>query len=106
IDEAEHKREVELKKQSLEDKKKVLQDEVKSVENTAKEEREKLEKSYKQIEVAFDEHSINLIALASTMSKGMFEEFQKNYLIPLENALQNADYGSVDRILGGVDDFA
>ncbi|MDU5081223.1 phage tail tape measure protein [uncultured Tissierella sp.] len=106
IDEAEHKREVDLKKQSLEDKKKVLQDEVKSVEDTAREEREKLDKSYKQIEIAFDEHSINLIALASTMSKGMFEEFQKNYLIPLENALRNADYGSVDNILGGVDDFA
>lgn len=106
IDEAEHKREVDLKKQSLEDKKKVLEDEVKAVEDNAREEREKLEKSYKQIEVVFDEHSVNLIALASTMSKDMFEEFQNNYLIPLENALKNADYGSIDSILSGVDDFA
>ncbi|OZV12345.1 phage tail tape measure protein [Tissierella sp. P1] len=105
IDEAEHKREVDLKKQSLEDKKKVLQDEVKSVEDTAREEREKLDKSYKQIEIAFDEHSINLIALASTMSKGMFEEFQKNYLIPLENALRDGDYNSIGSIVDGINDY-
>ncbi|TCU72848.1 TP901 family phage tail tape measure protein [Tissierella praeacuta] len=106
IDEEEHKREVELKKQSLEDKKKVLHDEVKSIDDTAKAQREKWEKSYKKIEIAFDEHSIDMIALASTMSKGMFEEFQKNYLIPLESALKNADYDSIGNILDGVDDFA
>jgi TP901 family phage tail tape measure protein len=105
IDEAEHKREVDLKKQSLEDKKKVLQDEVKSVEDTAREEREKLDKSYKQIEIAFDEHSINLIALASTMSQGMFEEFQKNYLIPLENALRDGNYDSIGSIVDGINDY-
>lgn len=106
IDEEEHKREVELKRQSLEDKRKILQDEVKSIDETARLEREKWDKSYKEIEISFDDHSINMIALASTMSKGMFEEFQKNYLIPLENALRDGDYGSIDRIVGGIDDFA
>ena len=106
IDEEEHRREVELKKQSLEDKKKILQDEVDSIDETAKKEREKWEKSYKEIEIAFDEHSIDMIALASAMWSGIYDEFEKNYLIPLENALRNADYGSVESILGGIDDFA
>lgn len=106
IDEAEHKREVELQKQGLEDKKKIAQDEIKTIEEKAKEEIETAKESYSLVEIAFDEHSIDMIALASTMSKGMFEEFEKNYLIPLENALRNADYGSIGGILDGVDDFA
>lgn len=106
IDEEEHKREVELKRQSLEDKRKILQDEVKSIDETARLEREKWEKSYKEIEISFDDHSVNMIALASTMSKEMYEEFKKNYLIPLENALKNAEYHKIGDILEGVDDFA
>lgn len=106
IDEEEHKREVELKRQGLEDKKKVLQDEIRSVDDTAKEEKEKWEKSYKEIEIAFDDHSINMIAYASTMSKGMFEEFQNNYLIPLEEALRSGDYGLARDIASGIDDYA
>ena len=106
IDEEEHKREVELKKQGLNDKKKVLEDEIKSVDDAAKKEKEKWEKSYKQIEIRFDDHSINMIALASAMSKGMYEEFKKNYLDKIESALKSGDYGSIERILDDVDDFA
>lgn len=106
IDEEEHDREVELKKQSLEDKKKVLQDEVKSIDDTAKKEREKWEKSYKQIEITFDEHSINMIALAATMSQGMYEEFKKNYLDKIEEALESGDYESIGGIISGAEDFA
>ena len=106
IDEEEHKREVELKKQGLEDKKKVLQDENKAIDEAAKTEREKWEKSYKQIEIAFDEHSIDMIALASTMSKGMYDEFKKNYLDKIEEALKSGDYGSIESTLSGVDSFA
>lgn len=117
IDEANHKREVQLQKDSLEEKKQNAQDEIRNEEDKLKEKIEDIEKatkrevelaenSYKEIEIAFDEHSIDMIALASTMSEGMFDEFKKNYLIPLENALRNADYGTVDSILGGIDDFA
>ena len=100
------KREVELKKQELNDKKKVLEDEIKSVDDAAKKEKEKWEKSYKQIEIRFDDHSINMIALASAMSKGMYEEFKRNYLDKIESALKSGDYGSIERILDDVDDFA
>ena len=106
IDEEEHKREVELKKQGLEDKKKVLQDENKAIDDAAKNEKDKWEKSYKQIEIAFDEHSIDMIALASTMSKGMYDEFKKNYLDKIEEALKSGDYGSVESTLSEVDSFA
>jgi TP901 family phage tail tape measure protein len=106
IDEEEHNREVELKKQGLEDKKKVLQDEIKSIDDTAKKEREKWEKSYKQIEIRFDDHSINMIALASAMSKGMFDEFKRNYLDKIEDAIKSGDYDSIGGILDGVDDYA
>lgn len=106
IDEEEHKREVDLKKQSLEDKKKILEDETKDVDDNAKRQKEKWEKSYKKIEIAFDEHSIDMIALASAMSEGMYEEFKKNYLDKIESALKSGDYGSIERILDDVDDFA
>lgn len=105
IDEEEHKREVDLKRQTLEDKKKVLQDEVQAIDDTAKDEREKLEKSYKRIEVAFDDHSTNIVALASTMSKEAYEQWLNNYIIPLQNALANNDYGMANWIFGDLNDF-
>ena len=106
IDETEHDREVELKKQGLEDKKKVLQDETNAIDDAAKTEKEKWEKSYKQIEIVFDEHSIDMIALASTMSKEMYDEFKENYLDKIEEALKSGDYSSIESTLGGVDSFA
>lgn len=106
IEEEERKYAVDLRRQELEDKKKIAQEEIRNIDDKAKEEKEKLKKAYSEIEIAFDEHSINMIALAATMWSGAYEEFEKHYLIPLENALRNADYGSVESILSGVDDFA
>lgn len=97
---------LELKRQELEDQKKMAQDEIDNIEAKANEEKEKLEAAYQEIEKAFNGHSINLISLASAMSKGMYDEFEKNYLIPLQNALRNADYGTISNILSGIDDFA
>lgn len=109
IDETEHKREIELKKQGLEDKKKVAQDEIKSIEETAKEERDKWEKSYKLVEKSFDDHSTNIVALASTMSKDAYEEWEKNYLTPLQNALSSgnlSDFESaIPKLQGSIQDL-
>lgn len=106
IEEEERKYAVELRRQELEEKKKLAQEEIDNIEARTKEEREKLEKAYNEIEIAFDEHSINMIALAATMWSGAYEEFEKNYLIPIQNALRNMDLDTVDSILSGVDDFA
>lgn len=106
IEEEERKYAVELRRQELEEKKKLAQEEIDNIEARTKEEREKLEKAYYEIEIAFDEHSINMIALASTMWQGAYEEFEKNYIIPIQNALRNMDLDTVDSILSGVDDFA
>ncbi|MDR7856077.1 phage tail tape measure protein [Tissierella sp.] len=105
IDEDEHDREIELKKQGLENKKKIAQDEVKAIEDTANQEKEKWEKSYNQIEIAFDEHSIDMIALASTMSEVMFDKFKENYLDKIEQALSSGDYGSIGGIVDGINDY-
>ncbi|HHX60993.1 MAG TPA: phage tail tape measure protein [Epulopiscium sp.] len=105
IDEAEHKREVDLKKQGLEDKKKVLQDQVTAIDDTAKEERENLDKSYKLIENAFDDHSLNVVAMAEVMSKGAYDEWLNNYIIPLQNALADGDFGTADSIFGDLGGF-
>ena len=117
IDEANHKREVDLQKKALNEKKKNAEDEIrneedktrkkiKEVEESTRKEVELAEKAYEDIEIAFDEHSIDMIALASSMSKDMFDEFQKNYLDPLQKALKENDYNSVNSIMGGVNDFA
>lgn len=117
IDEANHKREVDLQKKALNEKKKNAEDEIRNeedktrkkieeVEESTRKEVELAEKAYEDIEIAFDEHSIDMIALASSMSKDMFEEFQKNYLDPLQKALKENDYNSVNSIMGGVNDFA
>ena len=105
IDEAEHKREVDLKKQGLNDKKKVLEDEVTAIDDSAREEREKLDKSYKLIESAFDDHSLNVVAMAEVMSKGAYDEWLNNYIIPLQDALADGDLGKVDSVLGDMGGF-
>ncbi len=109
IDETEHKREIELKKQGLEDKKKVAQDEIKSIEETAKEERDKWEKSYKLVEKSFDDHSTNIVALASSMSKDAYKEWEQNYLTPLQNALSSgnlSDFESaIPKLQGSIQDL-
>jgi len=105
IAEAEHDREVELKRQSFENKKRIAQDEIKAIDEAAKTEKENWEKSYKLVEDAFDDHSTNIVALASTMSKEAFWQWQYNYIIPLQNALINANLGSFDSISNNMNDF-
>ncbi len=91
IDEAEHDREVELQRQKLEDKKKAAQDEINAIEEAANEEKEKWEKSYKLVEKAFDEHSMNIIAAAGAMAEGAYQQWVDKYLVPLQNALKSGD---------------
>lgn len=98
IDEEEHDREVELEKQGLEEKKRVAEDEVRAIDEAAKEQKERWERSYKQIEEAFDEHSVNIVALTATMSKKAYEEWEKNYLTPLQKALEKSNYDRFDSI--------
>lgn len=104
IDEAEHDREIELQKQGLEDKKKIAQDEIKSIEDTAKAEKEEWEKSYKLVEKAFDEHGVNVVALAATMSKEAYQEWLNNYITPMQSALSSGDFGGFSSIVGGLGD--
>ncbi len=106
ISEEKHKREVDLEKQGLEDKKKIAQDEIKSIEETAKEEKKRWEKSYKEIEIVFDEHTVSMIALASTMSKDMFDEFKKNYLDKIATALDEGDFETAKKIVRDVPSYA
>lgn len=105
IAEEERKREVELKKQTLEDKKQVAQDEIKAIDDAAKKERENWEKSYNLVMKAFDEHSTNIVARAAAMSKEAYQEWERNYLIPLQTALSSADFGSFNSIGSGFDSF-
>ncbi len=102
IDEEKYKHQLEQQKQSLNDKIDVLEDEIDEIEATANEEKKKWEKSYKQIEKAFDSHSANIVALAGAMSKEAYEQWVNNYLNPLQEALAENDYGSFDSISGGL----
>lgn len=103
IDEAEHDREVELQRQKLEDKKKAAQDEIDAIEEAAKEEKNRYEKSYKLVEKAFDEHSINIIARAATMSKEAFQQWVDNYIVPLQNALTSGSLADFESISAGLE---
>lgn len=68
-----------------------LEEEIEAIEKAADRERETWEKSYSLVEEAFDEHTLNVIALARTMSKDAYDEWEKNYLIPLQRALEDGD---------------
>lgn len=106
IDEEEHKRTVALKRQSLEDEKKVAQDKIREIEDTAKKEKDKWESAYDEIEIIFDDHSTNMIALASAMSRGMYDAFKANYLDKIETALKKGDYDTAMDIAGDVPRYA
>lgn len=103
IDEEKYKYDLEQKKQSINDKIDAIDDEIDEVERLAKEEKEKWEKSYKLTEKAFDEHGANIVALAATMSKEAFQQWEQNYLVPLRNALMSGDYDSFNSIGGGLE---
>ena len=105
IADAEYKYQLDLKIQALEDKKRIAQEEIESIERAANEEKERWRTSYRLVEEAFDDHSMNIIALASTMSKGAFKEWERNYLRPLQRAFDSGDYDAVGDILGDFDDY-
>lgn len=104
IAEKEHDHEVELQKQTLEDKKQTAQDAIDEIERAANEEKEKWETSYKLIEKAFDEHSLDIVARAGAMSKEAYQKWVDNYLTPLQNALKNGDLDKFD-LLAGTPDY-
>ena len=91
LDELEHDRDVELNKQKLEDEKQAAEDEIDIIEKLAKEEKKKWETAYKDIQKAFDKHGMNIVAIAATMSKQAFEEWEKNYIVRMQEALKSGD---------------
>jgi DNA repair exonuclease SbcCD ATPase subunit len=95
IAEAEHEREVELQKQGLEDEKDAIED-------AAEEEKAKWEAAYKDMEKAFNDHNINIIAEAATKSKEAFQEWYKNYIVPMQEALKNGDVEGYEEGAGKV----
>ena len=102
LDEEKYKRELEMQKQSINDKIDEVEDEVKEIDRLADEEKKKWEKSYKLTEKAFDSHSANIIALAGAMSREAYEQWEQNYLIPLQNALSSGNFSDFDSISGGL----
>lgn len=95
IAEAEHDREVELKKQGLEDEKD-------AIENAADEEKEKWEAAYKDMEKAFSDHNLDIIAQAATYSKEAYQQWYDNYIVPMQNALNNGDVEGFGNTVGGI----
>ncbi|WP_054749955.1 phage tail tape measure protein [Ruminiclostridium josui] len=100
IAEKEHDHEVELQKQTLEDKKQTAQDAIDAIEKAANDEKEKWETSYKLIEKAFEEHSIDIVARAGTMSQQAYQKWVDNYLSPLQNALKSGNINTFEKDSG------
>jgi hypothetical protein len=95
IAEAEHDREVELQKQGLEDEKDAIED-------AADEEKEKWEAAYKDMEKAFEDHNLDIIAQAATYSKEAYQQWYDNYIVPMQQALKNGDIEGFGDIIGGI----
>ena len=91
IDEARHDRKIELQKQELEDRKEAAEDEIDAIEEAAKEQKEKWQAAYKQIEKAFEDHNLDIIAQAATYSKEAYQQWVDNYLVPMQEALKSGD---------------
>lgn len=107
IAEAEHDREVELQKQGLQDKKDAAKDEIDLIQETAKEQKEKWQAAYKDMEKAFKDHNIDIVANAATYSKEAYQQWYDNYIVPMQQALRNGDIDSFedisDRLGGSID---
>jgi hypothetical protein len=95
IAEAEHEREVELKKQGLEDEKDAIED-------AADEEKAKWEAAYKEMEKAFSDHNLDIIAQAATYSKEAYQQWYDNYIVPMQQALKNGDAEGFGNAIGGI----
>ena len=102
IAEAEHEREVELDKQGLDDKKQAAEDEIDTIENAAKEETDEWEAAYKDMEKAFEDHNINIIAEAKTKSKEAYQQWYDNYIVPMQKALKEGDVEGYEEGAGKV----
>lgn len=100
IAEKEHDHEVELQKQTLEDKKQTSQDAIDAIEKAANDEKEKWETSYKLIEKAFEEHSIDIIARAGAMSQQAYQKWVDNYLTPLQRELKSGNISTFQKDSG------
>ncbi len=100
IAEAEHDREVELKKQELEDKKQAAEDEIDLIEQTAREEKEKWQAAYKEMEKAFKDHNLDIVAQAANYSKEAYQQWVDNYLVPMKKALESGDIEGFSGIAG------
>jgi len=97
IEEEKRRWELQLAEWTREDKKDELRKEIDDIKDAAEEEKEEWEKSYKLIEKAFDEHTVDIVAMAGAMSKSAYQQWVNNYLIPLQNALKSGeldDFGS------------
>ncbi len=103
LDEEKYKHELEQQKESINDKIDELEDEVDEIDRLADEEKKKWEKSYKLTEKAFDEHSSNIVALAGAMSKEAYEQWEQNYLTPLQEALSSGNFSEFDDISSNLD---
>jgi TP901 family phage tail tape measure protein len=95
IAEAEHDREVELQKQGLEDEKDAIED-------AADAEKAKWEAAYKDMEKAFSDHNLDIIAQAATYSKEAYQQWYDNYIMPMQQALKNGDVEGFGNTVGGI----
>ena len=102
LDEEKYKHDLEMKKQSINDKIDEAEDEVEEIDRLADEEKKRWEKSYELTEKAFDTHSTNIVALAGAMSKEAYEQWEKNYLTPLKEALESGSFSTFDSLSNGL----
>lgn len=100
IAEAEHDREIELKKQELEDKKEAAENEIDAIEEAAEKEKEKWKAAYKQMEKAFEDHNLDIVAQAAAYSKEAYQQWVDNYLVPMKKALESGDIEGFSGIAG------
>ena len=51
--------------------------------------------------MSFNDHSANMVALASSMSGNAYQQWLNNYFIPLQTALSSGSFGDFDSLSGG-----
>ena len=84
---------IELEIERLTDYKSKLEEEKRLQEERMQEEVKKKEEQYELLKSKFTDHMKNVIALSASLSKDAFDEWQRNYIIPMQNALERGDYG-------------
>lgn len=84
---------IELEIERLTDYKSKLEEEKRLQEERMQEEVKKKEEQYELLKSKFTDHMKNVIALSASLSKDAFDEWQRNYIIPMKNALERGDYG-------------